>query len=105
MCLSDCGGHERFGSKEQPLVCDLLRSSGSSGQCTCGQKVDAVGALLISVDGTLTSTPLQPQRLSYFSYGIRHCSGYCLLFYDILIDAQGQHTRCALQKGAHDFVG
>lgn len=48
MCLSDsgshCGGHERFGSKEQPLVCELLGSSGPSGQCACGQNVDAVGA-------------------------------------------------------------
>lgn len=53
MCLSDsgshCGGHERFGSKEQPLVCELLRSSGSSGPYACGQNVDAVGALFAEI--------------------------------------------------------
>lgn len=53
MSLSDsgshCGGHERFGFEEHPLVWELLRWSRSSGQYTCGQNVDAVGALFVKI--------------------------------------------------------
>lgn len=51
------------------LVCELLRSTGSSGQHTCGQNVEAkvLRTLrlsmqrLVSGDKTLTYTPPQPQ--------------------------------------------
>lgn len=35
--------------KEHLLVCELLRSNGSSGQYACGQNVDAIGALFAKI--------------------------------------------------------